>query len=255
MDRSAARLRTGCLTAAALLLVLVFPATGIAAPGGSQATALPLIVGASTAGTLTASPEGVPPFACYYRLDLSAGQTIVATFTASADLGDPNMMWGDPSGRLLELPYRRFVPPSAEVLNLLASRAGTYYLRLSASQPGTFTVDTAVVPALKYSLSGLSAPKTARHRRPFGVEVTLYGIWDQAGEMPVWFVVERWSRGKWRRYSAAAPSTGFGDPNARFTLSTSLRLPRGSFRIRTRFKDAAHPTALYNRWKYVSVKR
>ena len=119
--------------------------------------------------------------------------------------------------------------------------------------PGTFTLDAAVVPSVSFTLSKMSAPSKVKRKKYFKVGATLSGHTDQFN-VPVRFVFQRRSRGRWRTYKTLKPfwSTAY-DPE-RYPYRVTLKLPKGTFRVRASFADAAHPKAKYNAWKEVVFK-
>jgi hypothetical protein len=245
----------GVGVAAVLLSVaLLMPVSALAAPGDSPSNAVTLTIGASVPGTLTPSAQYIGlPYIFMYHFDLTAGQTIVATCTWSPAITRPLFTIMDGPQGSGGQPNYRFVAPNSAVMYVLAPRTGTYYLlTASRSAPGTFSVDTALAPTFHYSLSKLSAPKMAKRRKSFTISTTLTGKYVQLTP-PLWFIVERRSGAKWRSYGAATPTWGAGSGDSA-TLFTRLKLPKGVFRIRARFRDAAHLQPIYNGWKTVTIR-
>jgi hypothetical protein len=236
------------------LVVLVFSEpTALALPGDDWGNSVPLTVGVSTPGTLTPQADLATNHVFVYSVALTAGQTLVATCSAAPTVSPLDVsFWA--SGFHADYGLGARAATSTCSLRVLAPRSGSYLLVVEGgSSTGTFTIDTAYVSAGDYSLSKLSVPKKASRKRAFQASVTLNGYFDQL-DSPVRFKIQRKVHRKWKAYgSAKAVPTGGGDLT-RVRYASKVKLHKGVFRIRARFTDAAHPQAIYDAWKTVSVK-
>jgi hypothetical protein len=68
------------------------------------------------------------------------------------------------------------------------------------------------------------------------------------------FYLQRKSGGKWRTYGASKAGKLVAGSASYSTFYASYKLPRGTYRVRAGFRDAAHPTTKYNRYKSVRVR-
>jgi hypothetical protein len=98
-------------------------------------------------------------------------------------------------------------------------------------------------------------PSSARHGRYFSVSAKTFPAYNSL-RSPIKFVVERKSGKRWKAYGTAA-----GKFTSEFLSGTSskstarLKLAKkGTYRVRARFADAAHPVAKYSTWRTVKVK-
>jgi hypothetical protein len=146
-------------------------------------------------------------------------------------------------------------PRTPTVIYLLAPRTATYDLRVAGqSVAGTYTIGTAIVPAFDYSLSPMDAPKYAVRNHWFKLTATLKGTFDQLAS-PVTIVVQRKVGRWWRAYRTMKPIFNIRDADyaGAVPMRANLRLPKGTFRTRAVFSDAAHPKAQYNAWRTVTI--
>lgn len=252
------RARRSCLLGTAvigalLLAALLAPASAIAVPGDSESNAVTLTVGALTSGALTTAPASSADYLFVYSLQLTAGQTIVATYTPSPAVTNPDMLAWASFGTDIDWLRSAWIAPGIRVTHLLAPRTGKYFLSVfGRSAPGTFTVESAITAPVDYSLGPLAAPSTAHRNKSFAVGVRLLGQFDELNT-PIRFVVMRKSGRIYTAYRTLKPATSYSVSSQSVPFSTSVKLPAGTFLIRARFLDAAHPVPLYNAWKRVVV--
>jgi hypothetical protein len=135
----------------------------------------------------------------------------------------------------------------------MAQTTGDYFVVASGGAVGSFTVDVAIVLPLRYGMTSITAPRTARRNRTFTVSAVLKPGYD-GFTSPITFYVERKKGGRWRSYRTAGGRTPSVLVGAQTTFKASLQLPAGAFRVRARFLDAAHPRATYTGWKSVTVR-
>jgi hypothetical protein len=228
------------------------PAMAFAAvPGDDPSTAVSLALPASTSGNLVDSP-GYGDAMFWYTVHLTAGQTLAATITAAP--GVDNAWLGSfpvtaHGGMVSSDP----ISNSVEKIFVMAPWTGDYFLFAEADNLGMYWIDASIVGPLAYSMSPVTAPKTAKKNKAFNVGVVLTPDYDGLSS-PIKFVVERRSGSKWKPYKTVTGGLAAGGSATRTPMKASLKLPKGTFRVRARFADAAHPAAKYTGWKTVTVK-
>jgi hypothetical protein len=234
--------------------LLVVALCGVAiSPGTALADGVTLTPPCSVPGTLTLTPApygtDLEPI-CFagFKVALHAGESLVATLTTGPGVTGTDFRVTSNIGDYFFIADAS--PTSVTVLPFAGATTQTAWLTVYSSTPGTFTLDLGEAEPFKVSIGAMRAPKTAKRKRRFSVSASLA---DYNGFVtPIRFVLDRKVRGKWRPYSSAAAHDAFDIKS--WTYESRLRLPRGTFRIRARFKDAAHPVAQYNRWKTIVVK-
>ena len=100
----------------------------------------------------------------------------------------------------------------------------------------------------------MDAPKYAVRNHWFKLAATLNGTFDQLAG-PVTIVVQRKVGRWWRAYRTMKPIFNIRDADyaAAVPMRVNLRLPKGTFRTRAVFSDAAHRKAQYNAWRTVTI--
>jgi hypothetical protein len=237
-----------------LLCLIALTCAIVTAPSMAQADLrTPLLPPCTVAGTLTLSPP--PPFSnvassasAGFTIPLHAGETFTATLTTGPGVDCTHFgvtthfcdWWIVDASR----------SGSVRVLRFAGETSQTALLDVSASSAGTFTLDVGQSAPLQVGIGPMRGPSRAKRKRAFWVDTKLS---DYNGFItPVRFMIDRKVHGRWRGYSSIL---GNGDsPGESWHYYAKLRLPRGTFRVRARFRDAAHPTALYNRWKTITVR-
>lgn len=238
------------LIAAAVLL----PSAAMAAPGDSESHAVALTIGASTPGTLTATPVESGSYLFVYSVNLTAGQTLAATYTVAPAVTHPDALAWAPFRTDVAWLGSAWLTPISRATYVLAPKTGTYYLGVfGQSTPGTFTVDTALVTRFEYTLSRITAPSRAKRNKSFKVSSTLIGQFDELN-VPVSFVVTRKSGHVFKPYKTLKATLVSRSDASHALFSKSLSLPKGTYRVRARFLDAAHSTPLDNVPRTVTVK-
>ena len=237
------------VTLTAVLVVAVAPR--VAAAEGL------LAVPSSQTGTFTGELAGSD----YYVLHLRSGQTITATCTVA------------PSGESFEMStfmvsgnsWRIVSKPATAGVQILTvsgtSALGTALLHLFGSAGATYTLDVADASPTVFAFAGSHAPSTAKRRAYLAVSTHLLPAYDSYFS-PVRFLIDRKTPHGWLGYSsvpAALPDwrdysfESRYDP-ARTKLTAHLKLPRGTYRMRARLVDPAHPTPLYGDYRTVVVR-
>jgi len=243
-------------TIAAVAIGLVVAAILLPSPALAVGpTVLPLTIGVSTPGTLTPVDSIAGGGFAPYTVHLTAGQTIVATCTslpATAPIGIVVYRL-DAKGHLFWVGSRTVAVGQA-VVYALAPVTGSYHLQVSRrSIAGTFTIDSATVPALDHSLSSLSVPSVVRKNRWFKASVVLDGVYDELN-LPVTFLVQRKVGRWWKTYRSVQPAYTMKVLAPHSPFRVNLRLPRGLFRARVRFAEAANRAPTYDSWKAIVVR-
>jgi hypothetical protein len=253
----------------ALLGLVVFAIALL--PASALATSLPqgqLAIPSSTSGTLTAAgttyygPYG--PSAGYYssyEFNMPAGQTIEGTCTFGSPMGYSSAMLYAQSAYNGQMTTQR-VDDLTRHFTMMAPSTGWYHLVLAGSAGSTFTIDIATSTPVPYSLVGLAVPKSAKHSKSFKVSVVVTPAYNAFSWPPVRFVIDRKVGSTFRGFSSVSGRNPYPYYYAMYMQPTSgptkvvgsMRLPRGTYRIRASFRDAAHPTAIYGLPKTVVVK-
>jgi hypothetical protein len=235
--------------ATCIVAMLIAPAAALALPSPQPR----IVAGESVVGTLAPAPGASTIYAADFFVRLRAGQTLAATFTPSAEVTQPRIGGWAMFATTAPLLISRSASPTPVSLYLLAPRTGDYHLVLAAeSAPGTFTLDTAIVPALPHSVSPVDAPSRAMLMTWFRVTCRLYGTFDEL-DNPVKFIVQRQVRGRWKPYSTLRSASSFeatGDPSY-VQFRANLKLPVGTFRIRSVFTDAAQARPQSSAWRTI----
>jgi hypothetical protein len=246
--------RTTAIVAALIAAAILLPATAFAAPGDSEGSAVALTAGTTATGTLVPAPAAPGNYLFVYSLNLTAGQTVAATYTVSPTVTSPDILaWAAFRSDVAWL-GSAWISPVSRVTYLLAPKTGTYYLgAFGQSTPGTFTVDAAVVPRFEYTLSKITAPSSAKKTRSFKVSTTLIGQFDQLN-VPVSFLLTRKSGRSFKPYRTVKATLTRRSDGQHTVFSASLKLPKGTYQVRARFLDAAHSTPLKNLPRTVTVK-
>lgn len=248
--------RVVSILVAAFLIAVVAPATAAFATGASWVDAEPIASipwSGSIEGTLTAvnHDDGLTDYEYWYSFTMTAGQTINVTATLPP-VGDMDFRfrshafvydWG-----LRSDPF----DSTHRQLAIMAPRAAKYELEVFASAPGTFSIEATTIPPVTTTLSSFWVPKSAKKKRSFTVSVKAVPDYDSLFS-PIRFYIERRSHGIWKKYGYSKGLLADGSwLYQRF--AAKLKLPKGKFRVRARFTDAAHPNPLRTVWKQVEVK-
>ncbi|MDR3685496.1 MAG: hypothetical protein P4L93_00830 [Coriobacteriia bacterium] len=241
------------IVAISIVAAVILPPAALAASGDSESHAVPLTIGTSTPGTLTQAPSSSADYLFVYSVNLTAGQTIAATYTVSPAITDPDVLaWASFRTDVAWL-GSAWISPTSRVTHLLAPKSGTYYLGVfGRSTPGTFTIDTSLAPPIEYTLSKMVAPSRAKKTRSFKVSSTLIGQFDEFN-VPVSFLVMRKSGRLFKPYRTVKATLASRTDGRHTLFSARLKLPKGTYQVRARFLDAAHSVPLKNLPRTVTV--
>ena len=252
--RSCTRAGLAGVLALAIVAVAALPAVAFASVAGDSGdTAITLAVPSHVTGTLVTDPD--PDFndaVLWYTVHMTAGQTLAATITA-----DPSVAWtGLESFAALGFGgecFSDYVSDNVGRLRLMAPSTGDYFVIAEADAPAPFSIDATIVPAVPFSLSSVTAPKTAKKNKSFGVACSVAPVYDGLAS-PIRFYAQRKSGSTWKAYKNVAGGLADDSSATRTPFKASFKLPKGTYRVRARFVDAAHKTAKYSGWKSVKVK-
>jgi len=241
------------LCAVVALLILGLPCIALGAnPGDGPSTAvtLPALPWSSVAtGTLIQHDPSTWWF--WYRLPLVVGQTI--NMTATVPPGSDEGIFCDAAS--FETPMQLgsdYVDSATEKLTLIAPRTGDYFVVLGASSSAAFSLDATIVPAVPFSLSSVSAPRSVEKKKKFSASVTLRPDYDSVLP-PIRFYFQHKVGKKWRASSSKDPNGLSGTTAYSTFVVKNLKISKaGVYRVRARFSDAAHP-ARYTKWKTIIV--
>ena len=240
-------------TALVFAIAVAVPAVAWAAgQGSSPATPTPMALPAHMSGKLVTVP-GADDDEYWYVVHLSVGQTLSATLTASSI----TKMWGFMLSADQDDEYAPIlsdtVSSHVENLSFEAAHTGDYFLSLSGSKPGTFTVNAALAPARKFTMSSLSVPTSAKPNTVVSVSVKITPGYNSPTS-PLRFYLDKKTKSGWSSSSRATAYMKWAPTGTSSKGSARFPVTKGTYRVRARFKDAAHPTAKYTRWKSIVVK-
>lgn len=233
---------------AALLAAFAAPSLASAVPGDSWDDPFPVAATFSTPVTISSVP-----FWMWYSISASAGQTVrVQAAMPGTDAWIAMGTFDDPSYTI----EGSYVGPSLLSLTFMAPHNQAYLLAVSSDSTGPCTVSGMLVAPQPFALKSMSAPGSVKHGKSCTVSVKTYPAYNSLSS-PIKFVVQRKSGKKWKAYGSAP-----GKFTAQFLSGGSSKstaslkfAKRGTYRVRARFMDAAHPTASYSAgWKTIKVK-
>jgi hypothetical protein len=243
------------LFALLMAAMLVLPAFATATDGDSQnPVALPALPWSSPQiGTFLPDVfEGHTWGSYWYHITLAKGQTVL--FTA---VNDPSADFG---GLFIDsyapTPYYQTSSESegaTSTMSLLPPVTGEYIINVWGYNPGAFSLDVTATAPMGFKLATFSAPKSVKHKKAFTVAVNLLPSYNGLTS-PIKFYIERKSGKKWKTYGSVGVNKISGNSSYTKFSGTAKISKAGSYRIRGKFTDAAHPVAKYTSWKTISVK-
>jgi hypothetical protein len=246
--RQAARIRSAAVALViAVGLVLSLPALAVADSPWVPLPALPWSHPAT--GTLVSSGSiaGVS-----YNINLTRGQTIVATLTTDPAVKEPVFVFGPASMSAESAVTSREISATVNRLNVMASVSGTYNLVILADTGGDYSLEMATTTPVPFGLASFWVPSAMAKNRRFAVSVSTWPTYN-GFTSPIRFQIDRRSHGVWRAFSSiASDGIDVGTTHTRFT--GRMRLKAGTYRIRARFSDAAHARAQYTAFRTVRVR-
>ncbi len=259
MNRTRTRIASITVFAAALALCLSFASSAWAVAGDSIANATDLNDYLGSTITTDLVPEGTGGLGSatgkyYFRQEMTAGQTLQIDVVPS-----PTVL----GLKVLVLPFAsgyRIVESTKDAsgtvhFSYMATKTGMYNIYFGSSSVGTVTLSPAKVAPVSFKLGSLLAGSKQKANKSFNVSTKIYPRYN-GSRMPIKFYIQKKKSGKWRSYASKSGTIlVLATPPTTYTkVQASLSLPRGTYRIRAKFADAAHPKAKYNSYKTVYVK-
>ncbi|HEY5541107.1 MAG TPA: hypothetical protein VIL41_06610 [Coriobacteriia bacterium] len=188
----------------------------------------------------------------WYSVEATAGQTVqVLATTPGAGGGimmgtfdDPYTVEGSP------------VSLTAVRLSFMAPRTQRYLLAVSSDTSGACSVTATLLTAAQpFTLASMTSPGSPRHGRSFTVSAKSFPAYNSV-RSPIRFMVDRKSGKRWKAYGTvvgAFTSQFLTGGSSKSTASLKLA-KKGTYRVRARLIDAAHPVARYSSWRTIKVK-
>jgi hypothetical protein len=202
-----------------------------------------------TTGTLVSSGSLA---GASYTIDLTRGQTVVATVTTDPAVKDCVFAFGPASMRADRAAFSREVSSTVAGVNVMASVSGTYNLVILADTGGDYSLEIATTTPTPFALGSLWVPPTKAKNRRFAVSVCTWPTYN-GFTSPIRFQIERRSHGVWRPFSSVASSwVELGTTRSQFT--GRMRLKAGTYRIRAKFSDAAHSSAQFTAFRTIRIR-
>jgi hypothetical protein len=254
MSLSSLRVRVGTIAlVAAFAVACLMPLAASAAPGGIGEPATLTVPCVGATGTLLWDAY-YGDYSYYYCASLKAGQTVSVTSTIDPTVGAGVAAWSMSDLQPYAV-FSNYVSDSVANLKFMAPSAGVYWVNVIGVWDGAadFSLDATTVPAVRFTLGAMSAPKYPKHTAYFTASMKLYKGYNST-KSPIRLYVQRKVSGHWKAYTSKAAGLKTTPSNSYSTASAKFKLPKGTFRIRARFLDAAHKTAKYNSYKTVYVK-
>jgi hypothetical protein len=137
----------------------------------------------------------------------------------------------------------------------MSADSGTYYVVVYAkSGAGAYALNVHEIPAVKFKVSGVSAPKSAKKGKPVQVSAIATPVYNGLFS-PVKFEFYRWESHKWKRKGTKWATTGKDVYPVKSTLFVSYKFPtKGSWRVRAGLQDEAHTKTIYGAYKKITIK-
>jgi hypothetical protein len=197
------------------------------------------------------TPDSLGWYFC--SMCLEKGQTISATMTVGSDMGPSKLFAFSPQGAYLGTTARLSGSSRVGNLKVMAPREGNYSFMMLADRIGDFSFEVATTTPVPYKLISFGVPKTKKRRSKFAVSVRTNPRYN-GFVSPVRFQIERRIGGKWRAFSSVGGR--LAEEGERYSrCSAKMKLSkRGTYRIRAKLADAAHPKATFTGWKTIKVR-
>ena len=229
----------------------ITPASVLPPQGSTSATPTPLAVPAHASGKLFSEP-GQGDCEYWYQAHLTQGQTLSTTLTAAPSTKAWAYMFSADQDDEYAPILSDTVTTRVEHLSFEAEHTGDYFLSLSGSKTGSFTVDAAIGARRTFALSALAVPVSATHGKSFGVSVKIAPGYNSPSS-PLRFYLEKKSGGVFRPVTWTGAFMTWASTGTSSKGSAKFTRGKGTYRVRARFKDAAHPTAKYTGWKTIKI--
>jgi hypothetical protein len=241
------------VSAIAVVAVLGLGASAFAQSGDSVGSATTLTL-PSTVTTDLVSATGASGFSehgYWFKVPLNKGDTLRADFTPAAGVTNLRAL-----AQLNKNYAQQVADPlggGAMRLTLLAPVTDVYNVYVSASATGTFSVSASKITKVAYTLFGFSAPSKAKKNAKIALGVSMTPDYDGITS-PIRFYIDKKKGKKFKALTWVAGAFSAG--NASYSRYTgSVKLPKGTYRVRARFTDAANSAVYYpKKYKTITVK-
>lgn len=247
--------RISLFLAAFSVFAAAFATSAYAVPGDSIANAVSLnsYMGSTITTNLVNDyyPGGGATGKFYFAVQLNAGNTLRLNLWPKAVVNLKALALPFATGyRIVES-----VSPTTTLtqMTFMAPVTGRYNFYLGSSTPGTFTAGPLLIPAINYAVKPMTAPAKAKPYTWFSVAVAVTPAYD-GPTSPIKFVLQKKNTAGVYKYYATKNSVVSAAKPTYTTFRTSLKLAKGTYRVKAAFKDAAHATTKYNAYKTFYVK-
>jgi hypothetical protein len=238
-----------------MTIMLVVPAFATATDGDIEnPVALPgLPWSTPQTGTFLPDPwEGHTWGSFWYHISLAKGQTVrfTAVNDSAADIGGIFVDSYSPT------PYSQSSPESygsTSTVSLLPPVTGEYIVNLWGYNPGSFSLDVTATAPMSFKLATFSVPKSVKHKKSYTVGVNVLPSYNGLTS-PIKFYIERKSGKRFKPYGSLGVNKLSGNSSYTRFSGTGTISKAGTYRVRGKFTDAAHPAANYTAWKTLIVK-
>jgi hypothetical protein len=238
------------LLGAAMALALIAVPSALGGPGDSPEEAIRFPVPTSTVAQISAGHTWV-----MYSVEALAGQTI----RVDAALGGANggMRLGTLNDPYVLEGVRTSTSAASSTVGLtfMAPRTGSYLLAFNSETFGPYSLTATPTAPVTYKVGSIWAPHSARHARSFTVAARTFPAYNSV-RSPIRFMIERKYGKRWRAYGSFAgkfPALFLSGSSTKTTSSIKMSR-KGTYRVRARLSDAAHPSARYSNWRTVKLK-
>jgi hypothetical protein len=243
------------LFALLMAAMLALPAFAAATDGdGRNPVALPALPWASPqVGTfLPDLYDGHTYGSFWYHITLTRGQTV--QFTAVNDPGaDFGGIFVDSYAPSTFGQFSSDSSGATSTVSVLPHVTGEYIINVLGYNPGTFSLDVTATAPMSFKLATFSAPKSVKHKKAFTVAVNVLPSYNGLIS-PIKFYIERKSGKKWKTYGSVGVNKITGNSSYTKFSGVGKISKAGTYRVRGKFTDAAHPVAKYTSWKTIRVK-
>jgi hypothetical protein len=262
MLRSNIRRSITLLAVMAVFAVIVATASVALATGDTIGNATPLgdYLGSSLTTALAPGPGPLPGGIYWFRISLGAGQTLNADFSydASHSVEYNFKAFVIPLKSTYDYVQSRVVSPGHAQLSFAAPVSGTYTIKVAPTASGgaTFTAAPTVSGtsgAVKFTFAKITAKNSVKHGKSFSLVDTFAPKYNGPIAPSVKYVIERKVGSKYKGYATVtAKSSGSTLAYTRY-VATAKITKKGTYRIRLRLIDAAHPRGVFSAYKAIKI--
>jgi hypothetical protein len=241
----------------ALLCMTVGAGIAPANPGGDNiSSAIPSALPLAVTGSLDSTSSDVRDV---YAVTLSEGQTLDVSMVASAGTDFDLMLYRSSTTNIDETSSPRAMwssgPTSTEHFTYVVSDAGTYYIDVHAwAGAGGYSMNAQIVPAVKFTLGGLTVPKSAKKGKKVKVSAWVTPSYN-GSYSPIYFQFSRYENKKYKEKAFVSGSGKRNPGQAKSILTYTYKFPKkGKWRVTAFFWDEAHKAGLKSKPKYITIK-